>query len=123
MSVRRGRWSLILSLVVLLGLGLGVTVVRDPILRTVGRALVVDEAVGPADVIVLPEWAAGAGAIEAADLVHSGIANRVAVFPEPPKPADRELARRGIPFQDETTDLVQLLGRLGVAEVEVIPNP
>jgi DUF218 domain len=109
--------------IVLLGVVAGVPAIRDSILRSVGRALVIDEPVGPADAIVLPQWAGGAGAIDAADLVHSGIASRVFVLAEPPKPAEAELTRRGVSFMDETADLIQLLQRLGVAEIERIPRP
>jgi hypothetical protein len=119
------RWSRILLLVVLLGLGLlaGVPGVRDPILRAVGWALVIDEPIEPVDVIVVPQWAGTGGPIDAADLVHGGVASQVAVLPEPPEPADGELAHRGIPFQDRATDLIQLLRGLGVADVERIPIP
>jgi hypothetical protein len=124
MSVRRRRWLRIaLPVVVVLGLMAGVPAIREAGLRTLGRALVVDEPVGPVDAIVLPQWAGGAGAIDTADLVHRGIAPRVAVLSEPPKPSDLELGRRGIPFPDETADLIQLLRSLGVAEIERIPTP
>jgi hypothetical protein len=42
--------------------------IRMPILGAVGSALVVDEPVGPADIIVLSPDSGGAGALEAADL-------------------------------------------------------
>ena len=100
-----------------------VPVIRGAILRTVGRALVVDEPVAPADVIVIPLWAGAAGAIDAADLVQSRIADRVAILTEPPRPAEQELSRRGVSYQDETADLVQVLHALGVTNVEVIPDP
>jgi hypothetical protein len=124
MSVWRQRWSRIL-LVVLLGVALvaGVPALRTATLPTMGRALVVDEPVESADIIVVPQWAGGAGAIDAADLVYHGIAGRVAVLLEPQTPAERELIRRGISYHDQTTDLVQLLHTLGVAKVEVIPDP
>jgi hypothetical protein len=112
-----------LLVIVLLGVVCSVPAIRGAILRTVGRALVVDEPVEPADMIVVPLWAGAAGAIDAADLVHRGIASRVAVLPEPPRPAEQELTRRGIPYQDESADLVQLLRALGVAQVELIPEP
>lgn len=123
MSFRWRRWSRSLLVVVLLGLVSGVPAIRDPILRAVGWALVVDEPVEPADIIVVPQWAGSGGAIDAADLVHSGIASRVAVLSGPPEPAERELTRRGIPYQNETADLVHLLRSLGVAEIDVIPTP
>jgi hypothetical protein len=124
MNVRWRRWSWFL-LIVLLGAALvaGVPALRTAALRTMGQALVVDEPVESADIIVVPRWAGGAGVIDAADLVHRGIAGRVAVLPEPHDPAERELIRRGISYHDQTADLVQLLHALGVANVEVIPDP
>lgn len=124
MSVRWRRWlRIVLPPVVVLGLIVGVPAIRAAALRTVGWALVVDEPVEPADIIVVPQWAGRGGAIDAADLVHSGIASRVAVLPGPPEPAEGELTRRGIPYHGETADLVQLLRSLGVAGVDVIPTP
>lgn len=108
---------------VLIALFSAVVVFRDPLLRGLGGALVVDEPVEPVEIIVVPQWTGDAGAIDAADLIRSGIAGRVAVLPEPPKPAEGELARRGIHDRDKTTDMVRLLGLLGVSNVEVISNP
>src|SRR5947209_8301986 len=65
MNVVWRRWSRILGLIVLLGLVCGVPAVRRAMLRTLGWALVVDEPVGPADIIVVPAWAGAAGAIDA----------------------------------------------------------
>jgi hypothetical protein len=122
MSLRRRRWFRTVPAIVLLGLVTGVAVIRRPMLRAVGWVLVVDEPAEPADVIVIPVWAAAAGTIDAADLVHGGIADRVAVLPGPLRPAEQELTRRGIPYVDETADLVQLLRNLGVANIEVISD-
>src|SRR5262249_49316050 len=58
--------------------------VRQAVLRTAGWALVIDEPVAPADIIVVSLDSGGAGALEAADLVQSGVATRVAVFADPP---------------------------------------
>ncbi|HEY3044217.1 MAG TPA: hypothetical protein VGJ39_09340 [Vicinamibacterales bacterium] len=112
-----------MAIVVLLGVVLGVPAVRDPILRAVGRTLVVDEPIEPADVIVVPEWAGAGAPIDAADLVHRGMAGRVAVLAELPEPAEEELTHRGIPYEDRAADLIQLLRRLGVPDVERIPTP
>jgi hypothetical protein len=60
-----------------------VPAVREPALRAAGWALVVDEPVGVADIIVVSLDSGGAGALEAADLVQGGIATRVAVFTAP----------------------------------------
>jgi hypothetical protein len=73
----RGRWSRPLALTVLIVVVCGVPAIRGSILRAVGWVLVVDQPVGPADMIVVPEWAGAAGAIEASDLFHRGLAHRV----------------------------------------------
>jgi len=119
----RSRWARLLAVVVLAGVVAGIPAVRTSFLRAAGRALVVDEPIAPADVIVLPKWAGAAGAIDASDLVRDRIASLVAVLPEPPKPAEQELVRRGVPYLDENLDLIHLLHALGVANVELIPEP
>jgi hypothetical protein len=73
---------------------LAVRSIREPVLRAAGWALVVNEPVAPADVIVLSLDSGGAGALEAAELVYSGIATRVAVFTDPPSGEDHEFIRR-----------------------------
>jgi hypothetical protein len=122
MSMRSRRWSGALAAIVLLVVVCVVPAVRTPILRAIGWALVVDEPLAAADVIVLPRWAGAAGAIDAADLVHNGMASRVALLPEPAQTADKELIRRGIPPVDQNADVVRLLRALGVADVDVIPD-
>lgn len=98
--------------------------VRTPILRAAGEALVADDAVATADIIVVATGADGAGALEAADLVHGGVATRVAVFADPPDPVvDREFLRRGVPYEDAGERLVRQLRSLGVEAVEKIPRP
>ena len=49
-----------------------------------GMGEVVDEPIEKADAIVVSLISGGAGALEAADLVQSGIATKVAVFADPP---------------------------------------
>jgi hypothetical protein len=114
-SPRRAFVALLLLLLIVVG-ALG----RHQLLRIAGRSLVVDDPVVPSDVVVVPEWAGGAGAIDASDLVRAGIASRVAVIAGAPRAPDAELARRGVENHSETEDLVQLLHRLGVRDVEVI---
>jgi uncharacterized SAM-binding protein YcdF (DUF218 family) len=96
--------------------------VREPILRAAGWALVVNEPVTPADIIVVSLDSAGAGALEAADLVQSGIAMRVAVFTDPPSGEDQEFIRRGLPYEDASARQIRQLNWLGVADVEQIPR-
>src|SRR5262245_8923501 len=69
----------------------------DPVLRAAGWALVVNEPIAPADFIVISPDSDGAGVLEAAELVRSGVAKRVAVFPDPPSGEDHEFIRRGLP--------------------------
>jgi hypothetical protein len=122
-TMRRGilgqpRWTPILLALALAALAIvAVRPLREPVLRAAGSALVVDEPVGPADIIVLSLDSAGAGALEAADLVQSGISKRVAVFKDPPSGEDFEFIRRGLPYEDEAARQIRQLGSLGVTDV------
>jgi len=91
-------------------------------LRSVGWALVVDEPVTTADAIVLAVDVDRAGVIEASDLVRRGVANRVAIFIDPPSAADREFARRGLWPEDDFARMARELRALGVKRVERIPD-
>lgn len=92
-------------------------------LQAVGRVLVVQDAVGPADVIVVASDAFGAGVLEAADLVHDGVAARVAVIGDlPDDVVRREFTRRGIHYEDTASRSVRQLRALGVENVEIIPT-
>src|SRR6516164_9116248 len=97
-----------------------VLVVRGSVLRAAGWMLVVNEPVAVADVIVISLDSGGAGALEAADLVHGGIATRVAVFADPPSGEDLEFIRRGLPYEDASARQVRQLKSLGVRDVEQI---
>jgi len=100
-----------------------VPALRKTILQAAGRALLAEDGIGPADIIVVASDAPGAGVLEAADLVHSGVATRVAVFNDLPDPVvDREFMRRGIPREDDATESVRQLKALGVDTIEVIPT-
>jgi len=96
--------------------------VREPVLRAAGWALVVNEPVAPADIIVISLDSSGAGALEAADLVQSGIATRVAVFADPPSGEDDEFIRRGLPYEDASARQIHRLRWLGVTDVVQIPR-
>lgn len=113
------RASLLVLAAVLLG-AVAVYHYREPLLRSVGWALVVNETVAPADVIVVSLDSGGAGALEAADLVHGGIASRVAVFMDPPTGEDFEFIRRGLPYEDAGARQVRQLNSLGVNDVTQI---
>jgi hypothetical protein len=118
LKLSRVSWILALALV-----GFAIFVVlalrpfREPLLRATGSLLVVSEPVLPADFIVVSLDSGGAGALEAADLVKSGIATRVAVFMDPPSGEDHEFIRRGLPYEDAGARQVRQLRSLGVTEI------
>ena len=62
------------------------------------------------------------GALEAADLVHSSVATRVAIFISTKDPAGDEFIRRGVPYEDEAARSVRQLGSLGVETIDQIPG-
>jgi hypothetical protein len=74
----RRKWIPILVLVALAVAAIVVVPpVRETVLRAAGWALVVTEPIAPSDIIVVSLDSAGAGALEAADLVQRGIAMRL----------------------------------------------
>jgi hypothetical protein len=127
---RRVRRRIVLGAVGLVCIALiamAVPSVRHSLLRAAGWALVFEDRLPSsnehpvADIIVISHEADGAGILEAADLVHRGVASRVAMFADPPDSVDQEFLRRGIPYIDATTISIQQLHALGVASVEQIP--
>jgi hypothetical protein len=82
----------------------------------------VNEPIELADIIVVAAEADSAGVLEAADLVHSGVAARVAVFADPPDAIDREFIRRGIAYEDRAARSERQLKSLGVMSIEQIPR-
>ena len=116
------RWAQIIAALALVVLAiLAIRPLRVAVLRAAGWALVVkDEPVVPADVIVISIDSDGAGALEAADLVHSGVAKRVAVFQDPPSGEDFEFIRRGLPYEDAGARQIHQLKMLGVTDVTQI---
>jgi hypothetical protein len=122
MSPRRPRWGPILVAVALAAFAIvAVRSLREPVLKAAGWALVVDEPVAPADIIVVSPESGGAGTLEAADLVQSGIATRVAVFADPPSGENHEFIRRGLPYEDGAARQIRQLKWLGVTDVVQIP--
>ena len=98
---------------------------RTPILRAAGLALVAEDPLGPADIVVVATGADGAGVLEAADLVERGVTPRVAVFADPPDPVvDREFLRRGVPYENAAARSVRQLRALGIDAnaIEEIPR-
>jgi hypothetical protein len=119
----RPRWTLLPVLVALATAAiLAIPSFREPVLRAAGWALVVNEPAAPADIIVLSPDSGGAGALEAADLVQSGLAPQVAVFTDPPNEIDREFFRRGLPQEDASARLIRQLRWLGVTDIVQIPR-
>ena len=118
----RPIWATIIAALVLVTFAiLAIRPIREPVLRAAGWALVVkDEPVDPADIIVVSIDSDGAGALEAADLVHSGVAKRVAVFQDPPSGEDFEFIRRGLPYEDAGARQIRQLNMLGVTDVTQI---
>jgi hypothetical protein len=118
MIFRWPRWAPILVVLALAAVAIiAIRPLREPVLRAAGWALVVNEPVTPADIIVLSLDSGGAGALEAADLVQSGISKRVAVFMDPPSGADYEFIRRGLPYEDAGARQIRQLRSLGVTDV------
>ena len=123
MIARWPRWVRLAVVLLFTGVVVvGIPATRGPILRAAGWALVFDEPVEPADIVVVTADAGGAGVLEAADLVRSGIARRVAVFADPPDAVDQEFRRRGIPYEDVAAWSVRYLRLLGVTAIEPIPR-
>jgi hypothetical protein len=108
---------LILVVVALAALAVVAARFRHPVLRAAGWALVVDEPVASADIIVVSLDSDGAGALEAAYLVQSGISKRVAVFMGAPREQDYEFTRRGVPNEDEGERQIRQLRSLGVTDI------
>jgi len=96
---------------------------REPIFRGIGSALVARDSIAPVDIIVVALDSGGAGALEAADLIQSGIASQVAVFAGPQSAEDFEFIRRGLPHEAPTARQVQQLGMLGVQNIVRISSP
>ena len=122
--MRSRRWATsLLALVLCLAVAFGITPVRTAALRAAGHALVADDALIPPDVLVIPEWAGAASALEVADLVQSGIVKRVVVLAGPELPEEREFQRRGVAYEDFAAILARQMISLGVVNPERMPRP
>jgi hypothetical protein len=118
------RWYVPITVVLLLGLlALCVPGCRQTVLIALGQLLVIEPTpVKSADVIVMAIDVGSAGALKAADLVHEGVAQRVAIFDDPPSAVDREFLSRGLPYTDWAVISTHQLHSLGVQNVEQIPK-
>ena len=113
------RWATIVVALALAAFAIvAIRSLREPLLRAAGWALVVNnEPAAPADIIVLTVDSGGAGALEAADLLQSGVSKQVAVFEDPPSKEASEFIRQGLPYEDEGARLIRQLRTLGVTDI------
>ena len=121
MSLRRSTLALV-SLLLLAACAIAITPVRISLLRAAGRFLVATAPLQRADVIVVSVDSDGAGVLAATDLVHQHIADRVALFADPPDSVDREFLRRGVAYHNAAAVSLGQLHDLGIDAVEVIPR-
>lgn len=121
--ISRQQWYGIASLFGFLVLVLIVVPpIRSSILRAAGETLVVNEHVASADIIVISGEADGAGELEASDLIHAGVATRVAIFAYAPDEVQLEFMRRGAEYEDSAARSIRRLKALGVQNVIQIPG-
>lgn len=97
---------------------------RRPFLTAVGGALVADDALVPADVIVVSSASARADALEAARLYAAGISPRLVIAEWVREPVDVEIERLGVPFLHVTALARAILERSGVppSAITVLPG-
>jgi hypothetical protein len=122
MISRQQRYRIASLLVLLSLLVIAVPAIRQSILQAAGKALVVTEHASSADIIVISGEADGAGELEASDLIHSGVAPKVAVFAYAPDEIQNEFVRRGAPYEDSATRSIRRLKALGVENIVLIPG-
>ncbi len=110
-------------MVLLVAIALGtIPSIRHAALIRIGNMLVVNESTDRADAIVISQDADGAGVLTAADLVARGVADRVAVFSDPPDAVDAEFLKRGVAYYNAAAVSQMQLRSLGISNVELIPR-
>jgi len=114
MNGRRAVLTVVVATVLLCS---AIPATRTAALQAVGSALVVEDPMAPADVIVLTTDGDGPAVLEAVDLVHQGFSKTVAVFADPPDAVDLEFIRRGLPYEDLAARSMRSLNALGVSHV------
>lgn len=97
-----------------------VPAIRDPVLRAAGHALVSEDTLAPADIIVLAPDVGEAGVLEAADLIAQGWSQRVAILAPPLPPLADEFERRKVAYTDEGMHYLRLLYMLGVDQAALV---
>ena len=118
LSLRRLTQTKFLLVIALAGVALlAGTSQRVSILGAVGWILVASDTIEPVDIIIIAQDSGGAGVLEASDLVRRGVAERVAVFADPPSGEDFEFLRRGLPYEDAGARQIRQLGWLGITKV------
>lgn len=120
----RGARRRHLGLVVLaaaLGLGLAAPLLWRPALRALGTALVAEDALAPADVVVVSNSRTAAAAFEAAALYRGGYAPRIFVPGTAVDPNLENLRSLGIPYLSSSELARAVLERSGVpaAAIEI----
>ena len=123
----RGRWrrhfaAIALLAVISLAAIAAIPTTRIIALRAAGHALVADDPVDAADLVVVSIDSGNAGLLEAADLVRRGVAPRAAAFTDLLSPADEELRRRGVLDEEAPARIERQLRALGVERVEALPR-
>jgi len=98
---------------------------RVTLLRKMGTAIVHEDVLGPADVVVVSNAAVRAGALEAAGLFRAGLARAVVIPTWPDEPLDDDLRRLGVPVLGPTRLARTILARRGVPAraVTMLPEP
>ena len=114
---RRPKWLPLLMVVALVALVIVAIRFREPVLRAAGWALVVNEPVESADIIVVSLDSGGAGALETADLVQGGVSKRAAVFMDAPNEEGQEFIRRGVAYENGEATQISQLRSLGVTDI------
>jgi len=115
--VRTVAIAMLLAIIVLAT----VPTLRDRTLRSLGWLLISQDELAKADVIAISADSVAGGALEAADLVAAGFANRVVIFNRPQLPLQRELARRGAPPWDQSGFQASVLRSQNVNDIVRLP--
>ena len=118
----RSHRAALVALILVIGATAGLAAPRTAVLRAAGHLLVVEDPLQPVDVIVVTVAGGAAGLLEASDLVHQGIAPRVAVFTDPLDDVETEFASRGVEFENREQTSGRLLKSLGVDNAARIPK-